>query len=322
MKPFALFGAAGATGKSIARTLSSRALDYRVVGRDEKRLAATFGGNPHAEIAAWNPDDPASVRQAADGVETLIYLVGVPYNHAELHPKLMGKTLDGAIAAGVKRIVLIGTVYPYGVPMTRRVAETHPRNPTTFKGRMRKEQEDILLRAHAEGKIEATILRLPDFYGPEVGELSLLHLPFKSATAGGMAAMIGPIDTPHEFLFIPDLGPVVVDLAANPGAYGRAWNLAGASVTTQRKLADQIFSSAERKPKLFVLGKIALRILGIFDPVMRELVEMNYLQTSPVLMDDSALESLIGPIHKTPYSEGINLTFEAYRTKARATSND
>jgi hypothetical protein len=85
----------------------------------------------------WNPDDPASVRSAAEGVDTLIYLLGVPYNRFELHPIIMQQTLDGAIAGGVKRIILIGTVYPYGMPVTPTVAETHPRNPTTFKGRIK-----------------------------------------------------------------------------------------------------------------------------------------------------------------------------------------
>jgi nucleoside-diphosphate-sugar epimerase len=31
---------------------------------------------------------------------------------------------------------------------------------------MRKEQEDLVLAAHASGKIKTMVLRLPDFYGP------------------------------------------------------------------------------------------------------------------------------------------------------------
>jgi nucleoside-diphosphate-sugar epimerase len=242
----------------------------------------------------------------------------VPYHEARQHPILMQQTLDGAIAAGVKQIVLLGTVYPYGPPQTPTVAETHPRNPPTFKGRMRKEQEEVVLRAHAEGKIQATILRVPDFYGPEVGERSFLHLAFKAATEGGTAFMIGPIDTPHEFVYIPDLGLVLLDLVANPKAYGRAWNLAGAGTITQREAAAQIFGFAGRKPKLLTLGKTALRLMGVFNPLMRELVEMQYLQTTPVLLNDNALTGLIGPIKKTPYSEGLRLTYEAYVSKRQA----
>jgi len=312
MAKIALFGAAGATGKSIAAALRSRKVPYRVVGRDGERLTATFGSDPLAEVVVWNPSEPASVCAAAENVDTLIYLVGAPYDHNELHPIVIRQTLEGAIAAGVKRIVLIGTVYAYGMPETPRVAENHPRNPTTFKGRMRKEQEDLVLRAHAEGKIEATILRLPDFYGPGVGAMSLLHLAFQAAVDGGRAAMIGPIDTPHEFLFVPDLGPVILDLAAKPEAYGRAWNLAGTGSITQREAANQIFAMVGRKPKLLVLGKMSLRVMGLFNPLLREFVEMNYLQTTPVLLEDRALETLIGPIHKTPYTEGLKITFKMY----------
>ena len=314
----ALFGAAGATGKSITNVLRARGIAYRVVGRDRERLVSTFGSDPLAEIVTWNPDEAESVRAAAHGIDTLIYLVGIPYNHNELHPILMQQTLDGAIAAGVKRIVLLGTVYPYGMPTTPTIAETHLRNPTTFKGRMRKAQEEILLRAHAEGKIEATILRLPDFYGPEVGELSFLHLLFNAATTGGTADMIGPIDLPHEFVFIPDVGPVVLDLAAKAEAYGRWWNLAGAGVTSQRDIANSVFAMAGRKPKVRVINKTMIRVLGLFNPFMRELVEMHYLQTSPVLLDDRALIQLLGPIHKTPYAEGLKLTFDAYVCKQEA----
>ncbi len=312
MGKIGLFGAAGATGLSIAKTLHSRGLGYRVVGRDRKRLAAAFGSDPLAELATWNPDDPASVRAAAQGIETLVYLVGIPYHRNALHPIVTQQTLDGAIAAGVRRIVLLGTVYPYGLPETSPVAETHPRNPHTFKGAKRKEQEEILMRAHAEGRIEAAILRLPDFYGPAVGAASFLHPLFKAAAQGGRAAMVGPIDTLHEFLFVPDLGPVVVDLIRNSGAYGRAWNLAGAGAITQQEAARQVFTMAGRKPNLLVLGKPSLRALGLFQPLIRELVEMHYLQTRPVLLDDTALTGLLGPIQKTTYADGLRSTYEAY----------
>lgn len=51
-----------------------------------------------------------------------------------------------------------------------------------------------------------------------------------------------------------------------------------------------------------------LRLAGIFNPFMRELVEMHYLITNPVLLDDSALQKLLGGIRKTPYDEGLRQT--------------
>ena len=308
----ALFGAAGAIGRSLADELKKRNQPYRVVGRDRSRIEKAFGHEPLAEITTWNPDDPASVREAARGIDTIIYLVGVPYNHFELHPKTMQQTLDGAIAEGVRRILLIGTVYPYGSPVTARVTEGHPRNPVTFKGKMRKEQEDLLLAADAAGKIEGVVLRLPDFYGPDV-EKSFLYRVFKAAAHGGTADMIGPIDTQHEFVYVPDVGPVALDLAARPEAHGRWWNFAGPGATTQQQMAEMAFAVTGRKPKLRVAGKTMLRIVGLFNPEMKEMVEMHYLQTTPVLMDDNALVKLLGNVKKTSYAEGVRQSMEFYQ---------
>jgi nucleoside-diphosphate-sugar epimerase len=318
MSKVALFGAAGAIGQSIASTLSSKGRPYRVVGRSEGSLRTAFGHDPLAEIVSWNPDSPESVQVAASGIETLIYLVGVNYWQFELHPQLMQKTLDGAIAAGVKQIVLIGTVYPYGRAQSERVREDHARSPHTFKGRMRKAQEDLLMQAAAGGRIKATVLRLPDFYGPGV-EASLIHGAANAAVNGGTADMVGPIDRPHEFVFVPDVGPVVVKLLNTPAAYGKIWNFAGAGTTSQCELVAEMERQVGHPIKRRVAGKTMLRLIGLFKPLMREMVEMHYLQTDPVIMDDTALQQLIGPIRKTPYAEGVRQTLAALEFKrARA----
>jgi nucleoside-diphosphate-sugar epimerase len=307
VKKITLLGAAGVIGQSIGAALHREGKEYRVVGRTRASLEAAFGGDQLAEIVTWNPNDAESAKAAVRGSRTVIYLVGVPYNHFELHPLLMRKTVDAAVSEGVENLLLIGTVYPYGMPQTTPVTEEHPREPNTFKGRMRKEQEDILLEADAKARIRGAILRLPDFYGPNVKN-SYLYSLFDAAASGGTANMLGPIETPHEFVFVPDVGPVVADLIAKPGAWGRWWNLAGAGVAPQRELAERVFAMAGTKPRLRVAGKNMLRILGLFNPLMHELVEMHYLLTNPVLMDDSALRNLLGGIRKTPYEDGLRIS--------------
>lgn len=314
MGKVALFGGGGAIGGSVAEALGALGREYRVVGRSRGPLEKQYGRDPLAEVATWDPDDPASVRAAARGVDTLVYLVGVPYWEFHLHPELMKRTVDAAVAENVERVVLVGTVYPYGRPRANPVREDHPREPHTYKGKMRKAQEDVLLEADAAGKIRGTVLRLPDFYGPGV-ERSFLHDAFRAAVDNRRAKMVGPIDAAHEYVYVPDVGPVVVALADEPRAYGRWWHFAGAGVTTQRKLSDTAFAAAGNEPKRLVANKLMVRAAGLFDPFMRELVEMHYLLTDPVLMDDSALAGLLGGLKKTPYDEGVRRCVEAERSK-------
>src|SRR5205809_4224232 len=135
---YALFGATGAVGKALAAQLAKRGQSFRVVGRTEERLRRNFRLYELLdEYCAAELSDSAAAERAAAGVDAIFYTVGVPYPQFEQHPKLTRIALAAAAAAGVRHYVHLSTVYPYGVPQQEFVNESHPRNPTAFKGRMR-----------------------------------------------------------------------------------------------------------------------------------------------------------------------------------------
>ena len=309
MPPIALFGAAGAIGQAVARELNHRAVPFRAVGRDRSRLERAFAGFAGAEIFPADVGDPHGAADAARGVETIIYSVGVPYPAFHLHPRLMRITVEAAASVQVQRLVVASSVYSYGVPETRRVAETHPRLPETRKGRFRKEQEDIALEAQARGLIDALVVRLPDFYGPHADN-SLANPILRAALAGRTATWLGPASTPHEFLFVPDAGPLIVELAHRPDCFGEAWNFGGPGEITGGEFIQKAYLAAGREPRFRSVGRAVLRVGGWFNPLLKELVEMTYLQETPVILDDSKLRRRLGSVHKTPYDEGIRRTLE------------
>lgn len=308
---YALFGATGAVGKALAAELAKIGQSFRVVGRSEERLRKDFRiYDPLVEYCQADLNDATAAARAAAGIETIFYTVGVPYTQFEQHPKLTRIALSAATAAGVRRYIHLGTVYPYGTPQQDFVSESHPRNPTALKGRMRKEQEDLVLAADSPEGMRTTILRAPDFYGPDT-ELSYVTAIFDAALKGGTANVVGPIDTPHEFIFIPDVARTLLALSEQEEAYGKAWNVAGPGLITTRKFAELVFGAVHRKPRLRVAGKFLLRVLGVFNPFLREVVEMHYLWTTPVKLDDARLRQLLPNLHKTPYEEGILATVNA-----------
>jgi hypothetical protein len=75
-------------------------------------------------------------------------------------------------------------------------------------------------------------------------------------------------------------------------------------------MTEMAFAVTGRKPKIRVVGKTMLRVVGLFNPLMREMVEMHYLQTNPVLLDDSELTNLLGGLKKTQYTEGVRRSVE------------
>jgi nucleoside-diphosphate-sugar epimerase len=222
----ALVGATGAIGKSVAAALREQGRRYRLIGRSLPSLEKTFGGDPLAVLVVWDPDNEASIRRALKGAAAIVYMVGVPYTDFRLHPILMRRVLDAAIAENVDRLLLIGTLYVFGLPQTERI----------------------------------------------------------------------------------DVGPVVVKMLDTPVAFGRVWNLGRAGATTQLELMRMAFGGP---PRYMAAGKMMLRAMGLFDPFLKEFVEMHYLMTDPLIVDDSALAQILGGIKKTPYNEGVRQSLAA-----------
>jgi nucleoside-diphosphate-sugar epimerase len=305
----AIFGAAGAIGPPVAAEFEKRGVPFRVVGRNRARLQAEFGKLVHAEIFDADLGELRAAGAAARGVDTIVYTVGLPYPAHNLHPVLMRNVITAATSVGVSRLVLVSSVYGYGVPRTSRVAETHPREPNSRKGVYRKEQEDLVMEADAQGRMRGLIVRLPDFYGPHA-ENSLAEFIFRAALAGKTVNWLGQINTAHEFVYVPDTGPVIEDLASCAECYGGAWNFGGPAEINSMDFITRVYRAAGHAPKYRSVGRTLLKMMGWFSPFFRELPEMLYLQETPVILDDSKLRAKFPQVRKTPYDAGIRQTMD------------
>jgi nucleoside-diphosphate-sugar epimerase len=310
----AIFGAAGAIGHAVAPEFARRGVPVRVVGRSRERLESAFGSLAGAEIFPADLTDPKAAEAAATGVDTIVYAVGLPYPSHRLHPVLMRTAIGAAVAAGTERLAVVSNVYGYGVPRTARVAETHPREPVARKGTYRVEQEDLALGAHRRGAIQALVVRLPDFYGPHA-DLSVANPIFRAALAGKTANWFGPAGTAHEFVFVPDTGPAIADLACAADCYGQAWNFGGPGALSAIDFITRVYRAAGRAPKYRAMGRGLLKAIGWFSPLVRELPEMLYLQETPVILDDDKLLARFPATRKTPYDEGIRRTLDWMRAE-------
>ena len=314
MQSVAIFGAAGAIGQSVGAELEKRGIPFRAVGRSREKLEKAFGGMAQAEIFPANLAEARTAGAAARGVETIIYCVGLPYPSHNLHPVLMRTTLEAAKLVGVPRLVLPSSVYSYGIPRTSTVSELHSREPHTRKGQYRKQQEDLVLEAHASGAIQGMIVRLPDYYGPN-SDIGLANPMIRAALEGKTASWYGPVNSLHEFVFTPDVGPVIVELMSRPECFGEAWNFAGPEAIPTVDFITRIYRAVGKSPKYRVLGAGILKVVGLFNGDAKEVVEMLYLQETPVLLDDAKLAAKLGGLHKTSYDEGIRLTLEWMRAE-------
>jgi nucleoside-diphosphate-sugar epimerase len=96
-------------------------------------------------------------------------------------------------------------------------------------------------------------------------------------------------------------------------AHGRWWHLGGDGTASIQEIVAMVGDLAGKPVKTRVLGMGMLRLIGLFQPILREMVEMNYLLTDPLILDDSALNTLLGGLKKTPLREGLKRSLEAAR---------
>ena len=304
VSPVAIIGAAGAIGHAVAGELHHRHVPHRVIGRHRPRLEAAFGTT--AEIVTADISDLGAAQRALSGTAAAIYCVGLPYPEHHRHPGLFRTVVGAAQREGAGRLALVSSVYPYGIPQTPQVSETHPRAPHTKKGQYRKAQEDVAMAAHGQQGLRTLVLRLPDFYGPHA-ELSLADQVFAAVMKGATANWLGPVDLPHEFVFTPDVGPVLADLVTREYSFGQAWNLGGAGTITGQTFIAAAYQARGLRPRYRTIGPTLLRVGGWVSPLLAELREMYYLQTT-----DTKLSRFLGALRKTPYPEGIRATVAWY----------
>ena len=172
-----------------------------------------------------------------------------------------------------------------------------------------------LLAAHHAGRVPVAIGRASDYFGPRGGAQSNLgDRVFPAALAGKTATVLGDPDQPHTYSYIPDIGEGLAVLGEHPDAPGEVWHLPNDPDTrTTRQLVDIIYRHAgQPRAKLRAMPGLLLNALGLVNPTMRELVEMQYQFEEPFIVDSSKIATKLG-VSATSTDQAVADTLDTYR---------
>ncbi|UQZ34050.1 epimerase [Paenibacillus sp. PK3_47] len=313
-----VLGATGGTGRAIIEELLKRGVETVAFGRSMpklEQLAATLGNPAGLCLAAGDIFKPADVQQAAQGAEVIFHCASVPYHEMTAKLLPMGESVMEAADRLGTRVVAVDGIYPYGRRIDAQPAgEDHPKNPHTRKGKTKLKFEQMLFSPRWK-HAERLIVRLPDYYGPTANEASYLGATLEAVAAGKPGMFIGNMTVPREYVYLPDAAVMIVELAARDKAYGQNWNIPGGGVISGREIVD-IARKASGKSRMVVpVGAFGLTLLGLFVPVMKEIVEMLYLTKEPLVLSGKKYEALVGPIPATSFEQGITETILSIRKR-------
>jgi nucleoside-diphosphate-sugar epimerase len=269
------------------------------------------------EVLGGDATDEAFAREASEGASVVYFALNPPYNKwPELFPRLQAGVLEGAASAGAK-LIAMENLYMFGSTGGRPITEDLPHAPSTRKGRVRAMMSKELMKAHKSGRVRVAIGRASDFFGPRVLASAAGEQVFGRAVEGKSAQVAGDPDQPHTYTYVPDIGKGLVILGEREEALGQAWHLPSPETVTTRQFVEMIFEEVGKPARLQAAPKIVLRALGLFNPPLRETIEMLYEFEEPFVVDDSRFEREFGE-QATPLREAIQRTVRWYREERPA----
>jgi nucleoside-diphosphate-sugar epimerase len=269
------------------------------------------------EVVGGDATDEAFAREASEGASVVYFALNPPYNKwPELFPPLQAGVLVGAASAGAK-LIAMENLYMYGPTDGRPLTEDLPYAPNTRKGAVRAMMSKELMEAHRSGKVRVAIGRASDYFGPRVLVSAAGEQVFGRAVEGKSAQVAGNPDQPHTYTYAPDIGKGLVILGEREEALGRAWHLPSPETLTTHQFVERIFEEVGKPARVQAAPKILLRAMGLFNPGMREIIEMLYEFEEPFVVDYSRFEREFGE-QATPLREAIQHTLRWYREERPA----
>jgi nucleoside-diphosphate-sugar epimerase len=305
----------GATGRLGAACVYEFAkAGWRVSAVARHATVAKHSANQNVEWITADVGDIAATGSSISNADVLIYAANPPYTQWRGKALSMAKSALDLAQAKNATFFFPGNVYNFGESMPPVLTEQTPQSPNTVKGQIRCEIEHEISTRTAHG-LRAVTLRAGDFFGGGSG--SWFDLFIAKSIYRGKLIYPGPLDTKHAWAYLPDLARTFVALAnaqlAQPFTAHAVFHFAGHSVTGNEFL-DMIESVARSRGNVpdrpLARGKMPwgfYRLLKHFVPILREVVEMEYLWRVPHSLDDTKLKRVIGEVIHTP----LNVAFAA-----------
>ncbi len=297
-----ILGAGGAIGIELAKALPTYTSDIRLVNRNPKKV------NNTDQLFKADLTQADQVMKAIEGSEIAYLTVGLKYNikiWESTWPVIMQNVINACIQHKVK-LVFFDNIYLYDPKYVSHLTEDTSVNPSSRKGKVRAHLVKMIMDEVEKGTLKALIARAADFYGPAIKDVGVLtETVFNPLSQGKKANWLGSINKIHSYTYTPDAGIATALLGNTESAYNQTWHLPTDKGTlTGMEWIETIAAELGVKPRVQVAPKFMVRILGLFIPLMRELVEMMYQYEQDYFFDSTKFENSF-KLKPTPYVEGI-----------------
>lgn len=304
---------AGPVGSTVALQLADQGHQVRLLTRS--------GSGPDHPLVDRRRVDVSSLdglAAAFDGATAVFHCIhGSRYDARTWRSELIPAEQAVLAAAGRAGAVVVfpESLYAYGV-VTEPITEDTPRTATTGKPGVRVD----LLRNREASATPTVSVAAADFFGPRVLNAHAGERMVPTILAGKTMRVVGSLDQPHSFTYVPDLAAAMIRGAADSSLWGSFLHAPTAPAVTQRELIAAFAEAAGvSMPKVGTIPAGLLRAVGLVHRDSRELAEMAYQFTAPFVLDSSRSEARFG-LKPTALVVAVRTTVEWWQRTANVTA--
>ncbi len=308
-RKYLVLGATGSIGFAFTKQLLEQGIRATILVRNRQKAERLFNNDPLLEIIVGDVTDPTKLNEVSSDKHVIFHGINYPYHKWEEFMKPVTRNVIGAARQNNATILFPGNIYSFG-NVSEKITEASIPTPTTEKGKLRLELLQTLETATQQGNCKVIVVRLPDFFGPNVTN-GLIKPIFGNAAKKKPIEWLINADVPHQFVYTPDAAKVFFRLmneAELPDYF--LINYAGTVVPSIRDLGKTIGQITGGPEKVKVNSKFILGILSWFIPVIKELKENYYQFENAVLLDDSKLKKRFSNLRPTKMETAISETVE------------
>jgi nucleoside-diphosphate-sugar epimerase len=115
---------------------------------------------------------------------------------------------------------------------------------------------------------------------------------------------MGDPDMPHAYTNVADVARALAILGEREDGLGKVWHIPTPPAESTRAVAQRIGAELGLHVDVVRVPKLLLRAVGLFNPFVREIVEMTYQWEVPFEVDDRRFRSTFG-MEPTPIEEAV-----------------
>lgn len=295
----------GTVGSKLATRLARSGKRVLVLSR-----TATHEGSENITHRQADASSLPSLLTAAPKANFVYNCINPPYDKWDSLWPPLNKAVNEYVMKTGAVLITCSNLYGYG-PYDGVLTEELPQRAQWKNGRVRAQMWAQVKSLHDAGKLRATEVRASDYIcasdQSRMGDRVVPRL-----LVGKSVQLLGAIDQPHSWTDPDDVAALMAIVAEDSRAWGEPWHVPSNEPKSQREVVLDIAREIGfDNPQVSSVPLVIEKVLGLFNPIIRELSETKYQFNTPFIMSDEKARKAFG-LSPKPWKEMIRDLVASY----------